>query len=315
MIVSPIIPIWLMIIVCAIFIVIVIKNKKNLITRISIIIILFVINLRIMFPSGEAQVVSNNLDVLFVIDNTISMVAEDYNGNTPRLTAVKNDCEYIIDKLNGARFSVITFNDDSQTVIPFIKDANIALEAIQTIQIPHSSYARGSTLNVALDDMTQMLKKSSETSGRKTIIFFISDGEITNEEKLESFQEAKQYIDSGAVLGYGTKNGGYMKVKDRYDDTQKYLEDLTQNYPYPRAVSKIDENNLKSIAKDMEIEFINMQRKSDIDSKLSEINSNLYEQVGEQKGKSTYTDIYFIFVIPLLLLLVYEFINYKRKML
>lgn len=317
MIVSPIIPIWIMILICAIFVFIAVKNKNNLIIRLLIVVLLFIINLRIMLPSGTTfnQTVSSNLDVLFVIDNTISMIAEDYNNNIQRLTAVKKDCEYIVEKLNGARFSVITFNDDSQIVIPFVKDVNMTMEAISTIQTPDPFYAKGSTLNVVLDNMIQMLKKSKEKSDRKTIVFFISDGEITNNESLKSFSKAKEYVDSGAVLGYGTKEGGYMKVKEKYSSTEEYLEDTTQRYPYPKAVSKLDEENLKTVAKDIGLEYINMKKQSNIDYKLNEITRNIRKEVVEDNNKNGYIDIYYIFVIPLLVLLVYEFINYKKKML
>lgn len=210
MIITSIIPIWLMLVICVTIIIFTIKTNKdrnNLIRKIIITVILFVMNLRIMIPQEGAQVATNNLNVLFVIDNTISMLAEDYNGNGRRIDAIKEDCKYIINKLNGAKFSVITFCDKSQLIIPFIKDANMAVETIETINVPNQYYARGSSLNAGLEDMTSQLEVSSKDENRKTIVFFISDGEITNEDKLKSFSSAKKYIDSGAVLGYGTTKG------------------------------------------------------------------------------------------------------------
>ena len=51
MILNPIIPIWAMIIICAILILIVIKSKNDRIKRIITILVLFTINLRIMIPN------------------------------------------------------------------------------------------------------------------------------------------------------------------------------------------------------------------------------------------------------------------------
>ena len=48
-------------------------------------------------------------------------------------------------------------------------------------------------------------------------VFFITDGEITNNDSLESFSKASKYIDYGAVLGYGTKEGGKMYPKSDYN--------------------------------------------------------------------------------------------------
>lgn len=316
MMISGIIPIWLMLIICIIATVFVFKtnhSKNNLIRKGIIILLLFLINLRIMIPGKNSETVVNNLDVLFVIDNTISMIAEDYQGSNTRLQAVKEDTKYIAEKLAGARFSVMTFNDRVDLLTPYTRDINITAEAIETLNVANQYYAKGSTLNIVLDDMTKQLEESNKKDNRISILFFISDGEITNEDKLKSFSSAKKYVENGAVLGYGTNEGGKMKVKD-YDDKDTYLEDFSSyDYPVPKAVSKIDENNLKSIADDIGIDYIHMTNKTNIDSKIKEI-ENLMVRDFEKDSKNSYTDTYYIFAIPLLGMLIYEFINYKRKL-
>ena len=80
-------------ILCIILLIMRRKNKYAYIRQILIVILLFVINLRIMIPSSDVKVQTNNFDVLFVIDETISMLAEDYNGNNTRYEGVKEDCK------------------------------------------------------------------------------------------------------------------------------------------------------------------------------------------------------------------------------
>lgn len=132
------------------------------------------------------------------------MLAEDYKGNETRISAVKNDIEYIINKLQGARYSIITFANSSEILLPLTKDESITLQALQAMQIPHQYHATGSTLNVSLDNMLKVLEASTNKNDRERIVFFISDGEITSDEQLESFAETSKYISGGAVLGYGT---------------------------------------------------------------------------------------------------------------
>lgn len=156
------------------------------------------------FQIGEGKVVSTNLDVIFVVDNTISMLAEDYNGNETRITGVQKDMEYIMNKLQGARYSIITFANSSEILVPLTKDKNITMQALKAMQVPHQYHAQGSTLNASLDNMIKVLKASKIKGDRTTIVFFISDGEITNDEQLKSFIEASKYVNGGAVLGYGT---------------------------------------------------------------------------------------------------------------
>lgn len=307
----PIIPIWIMIIICTALIIFIIKKNNKNIIQIIIVILLFIINLRIMIPNNNSQVLTNNLDVLFVIDNTISMNAEDYNGNNTRLSAVKQDCKYIVEKLSGARFSVITFNNTAKIMTPYTKDTNITIETVDIIEPIDELYAKGSSLNTPLDTMISSLKSSQKKEDRIRILFFISDGEITDDSSLKSFSEVSKYIDNGAVMGYGTNKGGYMKTKNKYSESEDYIIDYT-NYNYNKAISKIDENNLQKIAKDINVEYIHMERQVDINRKLDEIKRLTTSNI-DSSDKSTYDDTYYIFVIPLLVLLTIELNNLRRK--
>ena len=257
--IDPIIPIWLMLILCVGMAFLKRRKRSAYIRQIAAIILIFLINLRIMVPSSNVETSVRKLDtyVLFVVDDTISMLAQDYAGDTERLTAVKKDCEHIVDEMDGAKFAVITFNNSANLISPYSDDSNFAKSVLDSIYPLDSLYARGSSMNVCIDVMTDTLKRAKEKNDGNVVVFFISDGEITNDDRLKSFDGAKKYIDGGAVLGYGTKEGGNMYVKSYYDDRKELLED-TSDYPYKPAVSKIDEDNLKKIADDLGVDYINM---------------------------------------------------------
>ncbi len=311
----PIIPLWLMLIICLLLIVFLfwkekeIKKKKK---QVLIIILLFIINMRIMFPSKGAINLTNNLDVLFVIDNTLSMVADDYQHNKTRMDGVKEDCKYIIDELAGARFSVIVFNNSSQIMIPYTKDANIVQESIDIIHPLDELYARGTSLDVPLEDMQRVLQSSKEKDDAIRIVFYISDGEINSDDTMQSFNSLKKLIDNGAVLGYGTSKGGYMKVYDYFTEKEEYLEDKT-NYPYEKAVSKIDENTLNKIAKELGVDYINDNgSKEKLKNKISAI-KKMAKNTYRKNDLSSYTDTYYWFVIPLLILFVLIYRDYRKN--
>lgn len=305
MVVSPILPLWFMIIICLLLIFFEIRNSKKNIIHFLIIILIFIINLRIMFPTNNSDTISNNLDVLFVIDNTISMNAEDYQNNKTRLYAVKKDCNYIIDKLYGARFSLITFSNSARVVTPFTTDVNMTREAIDMMNPIDELYAKGSSLNTPIETILSSLKNYQKNDGRKKIIFFISDGEITDSSTLNSYNEISKYIDDGAVMGYGTQNGGYMKTNNKYSKQDDYIMDYT-DYKYAKAVSKIDEENLKQIAKDINIDYINMSKQSMINNKIKSIQKSVKSKF-QTEQKNSYDDTYYYFVIPLLVLMIVEF--------
>ena len=81
------------------------------------------------------------------------------------------------------------------------------------------------------------------------------------------------------------------------------------------ALSKIDEGNLKSIASDFGIDYVHMTSQSEINSKIKNLQAkvNDLEVTTDMESKEGYTDIYYLFVIPLVLLLIVDFVYYKRK--
>lgn len=310
--IDPIIPIWLMLILCVGMAFLKRRKRSAYIRQIAAIILIFLINLRIMVPSSNVETSVRKLDtyVLFVVDDTISMLAQDYAGDTERLTAVKKDCEHIVDEMDGAKFAVITFNNSANLISPYSDDSNFAKSVLDSIYPLDSLYARGSSMNVCIDVMTDTLKRAKGKNDGNVVVFFISDGEITNDDRLKSFDGAKKYIDGGAVLGYGTKEGGNMYVKSYYDDRKELLED-TSDYPYKPAVSKIDEDNLKKIADDLGVDYINMNDGSALD-KIVEKSRGTAEST--DKGKTIgYVDIYYLFAALFAGLVVYEFFDMRKK--
>lgn len=310
MIINPIIPIWLMAIVSILLLIYIIKYipKKIRINFMIIVLLLFIINLRVMYRNDKALTNINDLDVLFVIDSTISMNAEDYNNST-RLKEVKKDCQHIVDELDGARFSIIDFNNSSKIMIPYTRDNDLVKNTIDIIKPLYEFYGRGSSLNTPKDDIKESLSRSKNSDDRIIVVFFISDGEITDESKLDSYKSLQDDIDNGAVLGYGTKKGGYMRTDDYYGKATYVID--RSNYSYDKAVSKLDEDNLKKIANDLKIDYIHMSRQNNIDNKLKELKKMTKNEVSESDIKS-YEDTYYIFIIPLLILLVFNYKRYKE---
>lgn len=315
MIINPIIPIWLKGIICVTLLFLKRKGKFNYIRQILFIVLLFVINLRIMVLGNDASNISNNVDILFVIDNTISMLAEDYNGNDRRIDAVKEDCKYIMEQFPGASFSVVSFDNSVKKMMPFTVDNGMALQAIEVLNGQTEYYANGTSLNDVMKELNDILKNERETY---KIIFFISDGEVINSEELDSYSNLKKYVDGGAVLGYGTTAGGAMRpLKYAGDkDTPEYMYYYDEDYNSIKAISKIDESNLKQIASDLGVKYVHMTKKSKIDSQIDKLQSEISKSLvySENDSKNGYKETYYWLAIPLVILLIFDYIYYKRNM-
>ena len=315
MIINPIIPIWLMGIICVIFLVLKRKGAFNYIRQIAIVILLFMVNLRIMVPVGTVNTIAPDIDILFVCDNTISMLAEDYNGNERRMDAVKRDCMYIVEQFPGASVSVVTFDSSVELKVPYTVDTFIVEQTIDSLNGEASYYANGSSLNKILSQLENFLDRGRDTY---QLVFFISDGEITAKgETLKEYDNLNGYADDGAVLGYGTPEGGYMQTVEMSmtDEEPTYLYYYDDNFDKVKAVSVIDEENLKSVAEDLGIDYIHMTKQSDINKKLESIKDNMGDVITSenQDSKSGYSETYYYFLIPLILLMVFDLVYYKRK--
>jgi Ca-activated chloride channel family protein len=119
------------------------------------------------------------------------------------------------------------------------------------------------------------------------------------------------------VLGYGTKEGGHMKAVSFIgsEDPPEYVTYYDGNFDEKKALSKIDEDNLESIADNLGVDYVHMTKTSDIDACLAKVRSGIESAPKEKSEESTegYSDTYYFFVIPLLLLLMFDFIYYKRR--
>lgn len=314
MIINPIIPVWLMGIICVALLFFKRKGTFNYIRQIVIIILIFVINLRIMVRGEDITNMSNNVDILFVVDNTISMLAEDYDGDGRRIDAVKDDCKYIMEQFPGASFSVVTFDNTVKRMMPYTVDATMALQAIEILNGQTEYHASGTSLNSIMAELGSIMENERDTY---KIIFFISDGEVINSEDLESYDYLEEFVDAGAVLGYGTTEGGAMRPAKYagYEDELEYLYYYDDDYNRKKAISKLDEANLKQIASDLGVDYVHMTKQSQIDDEIDKLQSLIGENAAydEDNGKNGYNETYYFFAIPLLLLLIFDYIYYRRK--
>ena len=311
----PIIPIWLMAIISIVCLILVFKtkNKLKLVIRILIIILIFIINLRFMVQNGDASSYKSNYDVFLVVDNTISMVAEDYNGKGRRLDAVKEDLKYLLNELPSSDYSLITYENSSYIRSPLTSDRDTIDVLIDTMDVKLSYYAQGTSITLFKNDLKRLLESSKKKSGHKRIVFIVSDGENNTKEAVKSLSDLKSLVDDGAVLGYGTTSGGMMKEKKYYSSTEtEYIEDRTGSYPWPKAISKIDESNLKKMADDLGISYVHMEKQKNIDSVISDIKNN--SDLNEGEDLESYSDIYYPFAMILTVLLMVELYLDKKEL-
>lgn len=203
--------------------------------------------------SQQAAVVERALDVFFVVDTSASIVAEDWNGQHPRLDGVKHDVQQLAEAHPGARFSLVTFDSSVVQRLPLTNDTSALENALGVLRPEATKYSKGSSVGGAAELLGKILKQASEDSTpRSRIVYYFGDGEQTASTEPESFANCAQYVSGGGVFGYGTAEGGQMRetASGLATQTPGYIE-----YQGQPARSVIDENNLNAIAQQLGVTY------------------------------------------------------------
>lgn len=232
------------------------------------VVLLFVAGLRPGVPGGdEVDTTAANLNVYFVVDTTGSMVAEDHDGDRPRVQGVRADVAAIAAALPGARFCVVTFDSSTRVRLPLTTDSTALAAAVETILPEPAAYSRGSSVTEADARLRTLLEKdASRHPDRGRIVFYIGDGEHTAQGQPAPFSVPRGLIDGGAVLGYGTAEGGRMRSTDpRRASANGYLQDPTTGED---AMSVIDERTLRAIGSQLGVGYVNRTTDASIESAL-----------------------------------------------
>ncbi|WP_136051390.1 VWA domain-containing protein [Microbacterium sp. K36] len=202
--------------------------------------------LRPGLPGGSTQTLATDTDIVLVVDTTASIVAEDWDDGSPRLDGVRADVRALVEEYPGARFALLTSDAAAQLRIPLTTDTTALLGSLDVLRPEVTSQSRGSSIGVAAPLLSETLAAAAESSpDRSRMVFYFGDGEQTTGSAPESFADSARYTDAGAVFGYGTTEGGPMRVTTGGLDQNgsEYIQ-----YQGSDALSVIDEGNLETIA-------------------------------------------------------------------
>jgi len=204
---------------------------------------------------GEAEQTAaapgSELEVLLVVDETVSMSALDHAGVRSRLEGVREDLSEVTGALPNSRFALLTFGSTAQLELPFTSDPESVGAAVDGIAREPLMEGTGSTMDRPLKLMRQVLERAHEEHpDRRRVVLFASDGENTAEQKQRAFGVLREHVDAGAVFGYGTARGGLMPTGGEPPWT--FVRDFSTGAD---AVSKLDGKNLERIADQMGVDY------------------------------------------------------------
>ncbi len=268
--------------------------------RLVMLLACFVMLLRPGIPGGATQTLATDTDIVIAVDTTASIVAEDWNGEAPRLEGVRADVQEIVDAYPGARFALITFDASAELRMPLTTDATALMSSLEILQPEVTTRSQGSSIGIASGLLDETLANAAESApDRARMVFYLGDGEQTVASDPESFEGSAEYVDGGAVLGYGTAEGGPMRVTSGgFDDGSEYIE-----YQGEQALSVIDETNLQTIADDLGVALEVRSADAEITLPEAPTTTTNYAESGEV---GNVTELYWIPALIVVALLGFE---------
>lgn len=181
-------------------------------------------------------------DILFVIDTSESMLADDLPPN--RLERARQKAFLLLDRCPGDRFGIIAFAGEAALVCPLTLDHGYVKTILRSLNTDMLS-KEGTDISEAFNEVEQVFKEDIEKSGKEDkysrAIVIISDGEDLSEsaeKKAETLGENIFLV----VVGMATPQGAEIKFPEWM---KRYVK--TSNIKLTHK-SVLDEKKLKEIA-------------------------------------------------------------------
>lgn len=309
MILQPVLPVLLLVLLCvpvaAIGVFALVKapgrDKGLWALRLVMLLAVFVMLLRPGIPGGSTQTLATDTDIVLVVDTTASIVAEDWGDGEPRLDGVRADVQSIVDEYPGARFALITSAASADLRLPLTTDTTALISSLDVLRPEVTSQSRGSSVGIANQLLADALANAAESQpDRSRMVFYFGDGEQTADSMPEPFDSSAEYTDAGAVLGYGTAEGGPMRLTTGAVDGAPgdYI-----SYEGADALSVIDETNLERIASQLGVDY--QHRSADADLVLPDAPSTTTAYAASGTV-GTVIELYWIAALVLVALLAFE---------
>ncbi|HSL38557.1 MAG TPA: VWA domain-containing protein [Arthrobacter sp.] len=228
-------------------------------------------------PGGTVEAAATDLNVFFVVDTSSSIAAEDHvqaggqaargpaasgqagggqAAGVPRLEGVREDIRAIARELGGARYSLISFDSSAAVRMPLTTDTS-ALEAAAAVLGPEvTDYSHGSSVTAARAVLAERLATARASHPeRPRLVFYFGDGEQTSAAAPQALGINGSLVSGGAVLGYGTRDGGRMKENsgDPTRPAATYIQDPATG---AAAVSRLDEDRLRDLARQLAVPYL-----------------------------------------------------------
>ncbi len=259
-----------------------IKNLIFIFNRIIIMMLIIMALARPRFVDTVQETKTEIIDILLVIDQSGSMLAQDFKPN--RLEAAKDVAKAFIKYREGDRIGLIVFAGESYIQCPLTRDMDVLLNFTDQIEIIDKEHD-GTAIGMAIANAINRLRGSKTES--KTIIL-LSDGS-NNQGELDPITAADLAAKFGIkiyTVAAGTRGLAPYPVTDAWG------RQVIQNVEVD-----VDEESLQEIAEITSGRFFRATDNKSLKEVYREIDALERTEI-EVTEYQNYTELYSWFTIP-----------------
>jgi hypothetical protein len=148
-------------------------------------------------------------NVFLVVDRSPDMRVADHPDGQTRMAHARSDLVALIDRFPGARVAVISFGSRSTLQWPLSSDTWSLRSSIPAFE-PYASGAVEETNAGAAGNMLRylLIGARQQYPSAKNLVYYLGAGASEARTPARDFNLPERAVDGGAVLGYGTPEGG-----------------------------------------------------------------------------------------------------------
>lgn len=247
---------------------------------------------------SASEITTEGIDIILALDVSGSMKALDFQPQD-RLAVAKEEAARFIQGRETDRIGLVVFSKESFTQCPLTSDYSMLLKLLNKVQI--GLIEDGTAIGMGLATSVNRLRASQAKS---KVIILLTDG-VNNAGKIDPLTAAK--------LAQARKIRVYTIGIGKPGMAPYPVDDPVFGTRYVQMETQIDESMLQEIARGSGGEYFRAKDKDSL--------RRIYEQIGKlEKSKisvknwTEYEELFPIFAIPALILLVLEVVLRQTRL-
>ena len=283
------------------------KNRLELL----VLALLIVAYARPQTGEGRQQVKNEGIEILFLIDVSNSMLAEDIRPS--RLRVSKTELLRFIDLSGGDRMGLVAFAGSAALLSPMTTDQEalkMYIESLNTDAVSTQGTNFTKALSVAHEAFNRGGMGEQEGVQVTRAVVIVSDGEDNEPGAIE---EARQLVKDGIhifTLGFGTEEGGAIPLHDEQGVLRGYKRDKSGQV----ILSKTKGTVLKELSKLGDGAFYHVNFQGDRMKSLREDIEKLKKSQFESGEVKSYKEFFQPILMIAVLMALFEIWLGERKL-